>query len=250
VNNKKCPNCGFINFLKDESCRKCNTNLDAPGQPDESYSGSPYGAAADYHNQYQQPAAKKGFPLLKVFLCIFVGLLVFSALTGAGVRLLKHSAKVEWRGFRPDGASVTVMMPKEPKPHDPVIQTVGFGTITNHMYTATVNGQGSALYIYVDFSINISSPDVPYAKLLDDELNALVKRTNSTLVNKQPITVSGNPGVEFEMKPPDNYELKGARTFGKFFIVKNQLYLLGITATEDSQLFAGKETFLNPVSYF
>lgn len=250
MNNKKCPNCGFINFLKDESCRKCNTNLDAPGQPDEGYAGPP-AYAVGYQNQYQPPVAKKGFPLLKVVLCLFLGLIVLSVLTGAGVSLLMHNAKVEWREFRPEGASVSVMMPKEPIPHDPIIQTVSFGTITNHMYTATVRGQGSAVYIYVDFSIDISSPDVPYEKLLDGELDALIKRTNSTLVNKQPITVGGKPGLQFEIKPPSNYELPGARTFGKFFIVKNQLYLLGITATEDSQLFSGRETFLDPaISYF
>src|SRR6266550_3696900 len=162
MNNKKCPNCGFINFLKDESCRKCNTNLDAPGHSDESYSGSPYAHVAEYHNQFHQPARKKGFPLLKVFLFIFVGLIVFSALTGAGARFL--TTKVEWREFRPNGAAVTVMMPKEPTAHDPVTQTMAFGTMTNHMYTATVGRQGSALYLYVDYSVNISSPDVPLEK--------------------------------------------------------------------------------------
>ena len=250
MNNKKCPNCGFINFLKDESCRKCNTNLDSPGLPDEGYAPPP-AYAAGFQNQYQQPIAKKGFPLLKVCLCVLVGLIVFSALIGAGARFLLHNAKVEWREFRPDGATVSVMMPKEPKPYDPVTQTMAFGTLTNHMYTATVNGQGSAVYIYVDFSIDISSPNLPYEKLLDGELDALVKRTNSTLVSKQPITVGGKPGLQFEMAPPSNYELRGARTFGKFFIVKNQLYLLGITATEDSQLFSGRETFLTPsISYY
>ena len=244
MNNKKCPNCGFINFLKDESCRKCSTNLDAPGQPDETCSSSPYAFEPGYQNQYHQPAAKKGFPLLKVFLFILVGLIVFSALTGAATRFL--TSKVEWREFRPSGAAVTVMMPKEPTAHDPVTQTLAFGSMTNHMYTATVGRQGSALYLYVDYSVNISSPDVPYEKLLDGELDALVKRTNSTLISKQSITVGGNPGLQFEMKPPSNFELSAARTFGKFFIAKNQLYLLGITATEGSELFSGKDTFLNP----
>jgi hypothetical protein len=249
ANNKKCPNCGFINFLKAETCHKCNTALDGSYIPDSSYSNSPEAYAPAY--QHQQPAARKGFPLLKVFLCLFAGLLVFSALTGAGVHLLKHSEKVSWQEFRPSGAVVRVMMPKAPVAHEPIKQMMSFGSITNHMYTSTIRGQGSAVLMVVDFSVDLSSAEDRYDSLLDQELNSLVKRTNSTLVNKQPIVVGGKPGLQFEMKPPSNYELPAARTFGKFFLANNQLYLLGITASEDSELFSTRETFLNPAnSYF
>ena len=45
MNNKKCPNCGFINFLSDETCRKCETSLDVVGNPET------YGQQADKRNR-------------------------------------------------------------------------------------------------------------------------------------------------------------------------------------------------------
>ncbi len=36
------------------------------------------------------------------------------------------------------------------------------------------------------------------------------------------------------------------RSYGKMFITPNRFYFLSITAKEDSDLFAGRETFLNP----
>jgi len=243
VTNKRCPNCGFINFLKDESCRKCNTPL-----ADSGFSEEVPGYAYGFQNRYEPP--KKSFPVLKVFLGVFFGLIVFAVLTGAGVSLLLTS-KVEWRPFRPAGAAVTVNMPKEPKVHDPIVTPMPGVTLTNHMFTATVGGQGSAMYCFVDFSADLSVIRASYSKLLDGELNDLVTRTNSTIVSKQSISVEGNPGLEFELKPPSNSPLSSsAKTFGKMFIAKNQLYLLVITAKEDSQLLTGKDTFLTPAAYF
>jgi len=48
------------------------------------------------------------------------------------------------------------------------------------------------------------------------------------------------------MKPPDNLALKSPKTFVKLFMNSDQLYVMQITASQTSELLAGKDMFLTP----
>jgi len=247
MNNKKCPNCGFINFLKDESCRKCFEALDGVATPEVVNSGSGYTYVHGNQTHYQALPQKGMSPIWKVVLGI-IALFIFIP-TIAGVVIVAkfgHRSKVVWREFRPETTEVTVMMPTEPSRSEPVITPSAVGTITNHVYTATVGGQGSALYCVVDFSSDLSKYEGSFDKMMEAELNGMVKRTDSTLVNKGQTNIGSFPALIFEMRPSGNLNLTSARSFGKMFIARNQLHVLVITASEKSELFEGKDKFLNP----
>src|SRR5258707_6389481 len=84
MSNKKCPNCGFINFLTAETCRKCETSLDAAGQP-EAYGQQADASGYGYRYQPQPYAVQKSSnaTLIKV-LAGAGGPIVFAVLTGGG----------------------------------------------------------------------------------------------------------------------------------------------------------------------
>lgn len=187
--------------------------------------------------------AKRRFPILAGFL-IVLSCLAFSApFLIAG--MLKPN-KVAWQDFRPAQGLFTVKMPSEPIARDPKTDRIASYTMTKHPYESLIRGQGSALYIVVDFSPALSIEGMSYEKMLDAELSGLVTRTSSTLVSKRSITVHGYPGLEFELRPPENLALSSPRNFGKIFMNSEHLYLMGITASEGSELLAGKDDFLNP----
>jgi hypothetical protein len=187
--------------------------------------------------------AKRRFPILAGFLIVLSCLAFLAPFLIAG--MLKP-AKVAWRDFRPAQGLFTVKMPSEPITHAPQVDHVGSYTATNHPYESLIRGQGSALYIVVDFSPALSTEGVSYEKILDAELNGLVTRTSSTLVSKRSTSVNGYPGLEFEMKPPEKLALSSPKCFGKIFMNSEHLYMMGITASETSELLAGKDDFLNP----
>ena len=187
--------------------------------------------------------AKRRFPILAGFLIVLSCLAFLAPFLIAG--LLKP-AKVAWRDFRPAQGLFAVKMPSEPIARDPIVDHVGSYTTTNHPYESLIRGQGSALYIVVDFSPALSTEGVSYEKILDAELNALVTRTSSTLISKRNTSVNGYPGLEFEMRPPEKLALSSPKCFGKIFMNSDHLYLMGLTASETSELMAGKDDFLNP----
>ena len=158
--------------------------------------------------------------------------------------------KVEWRDFRPAQGLFTVKMPSEPITHDPQVDHIASYTMTKYPYESLIGGQGATLYIVVDFSPALSTENMSYEKMLDAELSGLVTRTSSTLVSKRNITVNGYPGLEFEMRPREKLALASPKCFGKIFMNSEHLYMMGITASESSELLAGKDDFLNPtISY-
>lgn len=236
MENKKCPNCGFINFATAQSCRKCETELGYVERP------------------YRVTPAKSGrrFPILKVFLCLIGAVIGYATITG-GLALLKPGAKIAWQQFSPPHGGISVMMPTEPTTHEPIVTPLPIGNMTTYMYNSTVIGQGSVLYCVVSIPVTLSPEnprgDLPYEqlpKMLDDELDNLLTKTKSTLVSKSSVTLYSNPGLEFEIRPPGNLDLKAARGFGKLFILQNHEYLLLVTASEGSQLLSDKNIFLNP----
>lgn len=265
MNNIKCPNCGFINFVQEEFCRKCNTGLHTAYQaqyptqqyPPQQYQQPYYNQTQNYgygytnqYPSYNYTDQKKGFPLLKVFLGVFIGLVVVSAITGGGTAFLKRTAKVNWREFRPDGSRMTVMMPSEPKTQEPITTPTQMGSIVNHIYISTVRGQGTAMFCYVDLPFDINNySELSPERILDEELNDLLRRTNSTLISKHSISLSGYSGLEFELKTPGNLSEPIEKGIGRFYLKGRQLYLLVLTASESTELKNGSDKFLNPASY-
>jgi len=188
--------------------------------------------------------AKRRLPVVAGLLmglsCVALfGTIVFSAVMLQGVK------KVAWRDFRPAQGLFTVQMPSEPIAHEPTTERSGPYMFTRHMYESRVGG-GSTLYIVVDFSPPLSMENFSYEKALDWELNNIAQKTSSAIVSKTNVTVNGYPGVEFELKPPDNLALASPKSFGKIFMNSEHEYLMSITASEGSELLAGKDTFLNP----
>ena len=245
MNNKKCSFCGFINFVSAETCRKCEAVLvpasEAP-QNYQAYSGQP---AQPYPPGGVSPySTKSRFPILKVFAYSFAGLVVLAALSAGGIAFLKNHSRVAWREYHPDGSSATVMMPTEPSRHEPIVTPLPVGTMTNHSFISIVTGQGTAMFCYVDYTGTVFNNEiVPQA--LDAELNDFLKRTNATLISKKPITYQGMTGLEFEMTPPDNFG-RVHHGYGKLLLTNNRLYFFSIIAAEKSDLFSGKDKFLNP----
>lgn len=244
MNNKKCPNCGFINFVTAEACRKCETSLIADEAQYAYYEAPPpYRGGV---NQYQQPyPTKKSVSTLRAIGYVFVGVLALGVISTWGVGYLKSHTRVNWIEYHPDGIDATIMMPNEPARHEPILTPMATGTMSNHSYVSVVAGQGTAMFCFVDYSgIVINKSIAPQA--LDAELNAFLSRTHSTLISKNPIDYQGMTGLEFEITPPENLGSKARRGYGKMFVSMSRLYFLSITAAEDTELFAGKDKFLNP----
>lgn len=187
---------------------------------------------------------KRRFPILAGLLMVLSCLAILAPFLIAG--LLKPG-KVAWQDFRPAQGLFSVKMPSAPIAHDPRVERVGSYTMTNHPYESLVRGQGSTLYVVVDFSPALSTEKMSYEQMLDAELNGLVTRTSSTLISKRSITVNGYTGLEFELRPPEKLALSSPKTFGKIFMNSEHLYMMGITASEQSELLAGKDDFLNPM---
>ncbi len=249
MNNKKCPNCGFINFLSDETCRKCETSLDVVGNPE------PYGQQADgsghgYQHQPQPYAAQKSNNATLIKVLAGVGALIVFAVIAVGVvsvvLVAKSHSRIAWQEFRPGEPGLSVMMPGQPTAHEPVVTPLAIGEMKNYVYTSTVTGQGSVLFVMVVYPTNLDNLKNQADKVLEGELDNMLKRSNSTLVSKSRFDEGEVRGLSFEFMPPGNIAPRVDRGFGKMYLASNRLYLLTIAAKDDSELFAGKEKFLKP----
>jgi hypothetical protein len=329
MSSQRCPACGLVNWSDAETCKRCNTFLNAPADGVQDFT-PPMPSMPIYQGEKPQTvmgvlmvlwgfcllaaglyllsfgpispvlaaapaivisgimvmrgrdgamgfyfvgivvmglwmAVDKGaaaigtilFPMLiglliaKRKLPILAGLLIVISCIGlVGAVLIPHlllsKGKVAWQDFRPAYGTFSVKMPSKPVEHNPQSRKFGAYTLTNHPYESTVRGQGATLYVVVDFSPVLQTEGLSYDTLLDGELNYLINATNSTLVTKRPTTINGYPGLEFEVKPPANLALESPRVFGKLFMNSEHLYLMQITASETSELLAGKDQFLNP----
>jgi hypothetical protein len=250
VTNKKCPNCGFINFLAAQSCHKCETDLiDIPEY--EQYS---YRPAASQAGPYQRPYSATphksvGASVSKILLSVFGCFVLISAVAGGLRAVLNNGANaVEWREFRPSQGNYSVMMPAEPHANEPIVTPLAQGSMTNYNFTSIVTGQGSTLYSVVDFPADLPATQYSRDKLLDLELSSILVQNNMIIVSKKSTIIGGNPGVEFEFHLPDNSDIKESRGFGKIFITQKQEYLLVIVAKEGSRLMSGKDKFLNLIT--
>ncbi len=241
MNNKKCPYCGFINFVTAEACRKCETML--TGDQAEQ---SAYDHAATYRggvSSYTQPyKTSSGITAGKVIVAI-VGSVFGLIVAGAVMGLIRSNSRVKWVEYHPEGQEITVMMPDEPTREEPTNTPLPMGSVSLHTFTSVVEGQGVAAFAYADY-FGVEFEDT--SKALDEGLNGLLQKSKSTLVSKNPIYYQGMPGLEFELTPPESAGIKNARGYGKLLLSGNRLHILFITATENTDLIAGKDRFLNP----
>jgi len=251
VNNKKCPNCGFINFLQAESCRKCETTLDAIGAPQQPHdaTGMPeHEPGKSYLNPYGPPSTKNGggFPIFKVLLgagaLIVVSVVICVIL---GVTFLMKSRELAWREFHPGEPGITVMMPNEPTVVDPIVTPTQYGEMKNYVYTSLVPRQGMAAFTIVVFPFNFSTYDLSPNKILEKEMESYLKRTDATLISHSSTNENGLFGVSFEFKPKADRTSRVERGFGKLVLGTNRLYLLSLVAAEKSELLKSKDKFLN-----
>jgi len=242
MNNKKCPSCGFINFVQAEACRKCETNLTASeeGHHTSDNERATYRGNA---NAYALPyPTRGGLSAGKVFACVG-GLVLGAIVYNVGMGLIRGHAKVNWIEYQPDGQGITVMMPNEPRREEPIPPTLPRGSVSMHAFLSEVRGQGVAAFSYADYS-GVEIDDTSQA--LDGALNGMMNKSNSKLVSKTPINYQGMPGLEFEFTPPESAGIKNGRGYGKIFLSNNRLYILFISASENTDLIAGKDQFLNP----
>ena len=243
MNNKKCPNCGFINFATAEACRKCETNLSEWGESDQT---SSYDAPPNYRggtNAYALPyPTKRGMSAGKVFASV-CGVALVAIVYTFGNGLIRGHANVNWIEYHPDGPVITVMMPNEPTAEEPTQTPLLGGSMSDHSFTSVVRGQGVVLFAYADY-VGVEIGDT--AEALEASLNGLVRKSNSKLVSKTPINYQGIAGLEFEITPPESAGIKNARGYGKLLFGNNRLYILAIVASENTDLIADKDKFLNP----
>ena len=77
--NKKCPNCGFINFVYAEACHKCETELSETSvRSAYNYSTTYRGGVNANHQPYPTTG---GFSLVKGLVCAGVGVIVLAIQT-------------------------------------------------------------------------------------------------------------------------------------------------------------------------
>jgi hypothetical protein len=242
VNNKKCRFCGFINFAEAEACRKCEAVLDASANPAQPGPQTPgYASGYSYQYQYQPPAYNKsGSTIAKVL--VGVGALIVVSLVivvAVGAWSYKKHSKVVWREFRPGEPGLSVMMPGEPTPLDPIVTPTQMGEIKNYPYSSVVSGQGMTMFCIVSFPFSFSNYNVSLDKVLEGELASFLKRTDSTLISKHSLDEGQTKGLAFE------FTTAGQKGFGKLVLGSNRLYFLSMVAAENSEMLEGKEKFLN-----
>ncbi len=238
MNNKKCHDCGFINFVTAEECRKCEAVLTSPGEQSSYDQPQTYRGVNAYATPYP---SRSGFPILKGFAIVVVVLAVF-ATAWWGVGFVRGGAKIQWSEYHPDGLPITVIMPNTPVRLEPVVTPIpGGGTISQHQYTANVPDQGGVMFSFADVSGRlINREDMP--RYSEAALQALLPQLNAALVSKSPIEFQGMQGLEFEIKSLDDDE----RGYGKLFVSPTRMYVLIIAGHEGTNLMAGKEQFLTP----
>lgn len=238
MNNKKCPYCGFINFVTAEACRKCETVLTESPHGSGYDDRRTYRGASSYNTPYK---AKSGFSFKKVLTAVAVlmfGATIYAWATG----IIPGRAKINWIEYHPDGLPITVMMPNKPERFEPAVMSIpGGGTISQHQYTATVPDQGSVMFSFADVSGRfLNRADMP--RYSEAVLQTILPQLNAALVSKSPIEYQGMPGLEFEIKSLDDDE----RGYGKLFVSSTRMYVLIIAGHERTNLMADKEKFLNP----
>ena len=181
------------------------------------------------------------------------GLMVLSSLAFVGamllLTLLMRPAKVDWRTFQPAQGNFTLQMPAETTAQEAIVDHVSGLTLTKHPYESRVWGQGTAVYIVVEYSPSLPVVDTAtYEKVLDAELDNFIKNTRSTLLFKQPLACHGYPGLSFELQPPEKpTALLKPRIVGRMFMSADHLYVMQLTADESSELMANSIKFLDPV---
>ena len=240
MSSQKCSDCGLVNWADATFCKRCNAalqNLNEAGG---------FGPPTQPRLQSEKPASMmiRRYPVLAGLLIVLSCVLVIG--TFAAIGMLRRHSRVSWRSFRPEQTFFTVQMPSEPIVRDPIVSQHGPYMLTKRIYESRITGQGAAVYIIVNYMPAIPTDRVSYEEMLEAELNAAAAVTSSTVVSKQSITVSRYKGLEAELKPPANLALKSPKTFIKLFMNSDQLYVMQITATQKSELLAGKDIFLTP----
>lgn len=239
--NKKCPYCGFINFINAEACRKCETVLtDFAGSAGTNDPPAYRGGVSNYA---LPSATRQQSSLARLFTGVAgfaFGAIVFTVAIG----FIRGHGSVNWIAYHPDGLGITVMMPNEPTAEQQTQTPVPGVTVTAHAFISEVRDQGIAVFAYADYSgLNIGGT----SEALDKSLNGLITNSKSTLVSKSPITYQGLPGLEFECTPPESAGIRNGHGYGKILLSEPRVYIVFITASEDTDLLASKERFLNPV---
>lgn len=246
MNNVRYPYCDFFNSMHNEFCNKCPKGLHVVYQPSQAFPNQTVGDSCTYpYPVHNNGKSKEGALAGKVVALAVAVVLLVSVLMG-GVAVLKHKSKTQWREFQPSGSRMVVMMPGEPKELQPVVRELSMGTMTNHIYSSSV-GSGKVTFCFVDFPLETKHISVENA--LEEELNNLMSKTNSTLITKRRIILKGYKGIEFEAKPTDDASSKVDKTFGRVYITGNQMYLLILSADDKSELRQNIDKFLNPVKF-
>jgi hypothetical protein len=189
--------------------------------------------------------SRRRWPILAGFM------IILSCLGFLGVVMmpfLMKPARVAWRDFRPSQGMFSVQMPADPVARDGGVEPINNGfSLKKHLYEARVKGQGSALYVVVEYMPALpEAEDTAYERALEAELSTIMTNTNSTLLFKQKTMVNGYHALSYQLSPPKNLALERPLTTGKIIMNSNYLYVMQITASQSSELYAGMNKFLTP----
>ena len=243
--NNKCSSCGFINFATAEQCKKCEAVL-PPIDQTQAAASVHYSAAELQRHATPPTQPNMGRQVLAAFAYVLLGIFLLSMFFSGWKSLLPSlgSGKVKWIEYHPAEVDMTVMMPNEPKIVGPEITPMLSGTVTTYAFVSGVPGQGMAVLDITEYSGNSDWSNNPetLAVAMEQELNAFVQRTDAFLISKNWVAFSGTRALEFITQPPG----KG-QVYGKLFTSHHRFFVLTIAAKEGSELFEGKDKFLNPV---
>jgi hypothetical protein len=251
MNNNRCNNCGFLNFVSASECKRCKAALVVHSEFGENYAYDGYGAGQAVYptmSGYQQPAytspyfhtpiaplprASKNsstnaalFGLLGVAVAIALGIGVLWKFGNPG------SARNGWQVYKPKDESFSVMMPATPvdsvasKPTD-------VGTLDVHLSLADMGDQ-AYLVGYSDYPDSFKS--LPPETVLAGAENGAITESGSTLLSKKSITIDGHPGVELVLQPPNSAATGVSRAYSRLYWVAPRMYILFAGGAETSEV--------------
>ena len=239
MNNKKCPNCGFINFVDAEACRKCETSLNSFEETYTEPSGYRPGFGA---NRYELAPVKSKTPVFKILGIMFL----VGVASVIGLAIMSIKASIKWEKVKPAGSDLAFWMPGSNTTIDSDSTPTAIGTMTRKVTVSVVPNQGSAMLAIADFSNGFSLDNEQAETALNAELSNVLQATKSYLVSKQFTTVQGLKALEFEVTPRDPSPTNPSKGYGKLILSDGRLYCLLLTANVDSSLIQQKDKFLNP----
>jgi hypothetical protein len=149
----------------------------------------------------------------------------------------------DWREYRSESAGYMVQMPGQPT--EKAETKVNLKGRLEIKETRVSSPDGSGCFVaFTDFTGQV--PDASPEEILNAGLNAGVAQAKATLVNKKSVMLDGYPGVEGDLLGPQTPSPQDRQRMTlRIYWAQPRMYILAITAPEETRLDAERATFLD-----